>query len=43
MAYGNAAITARSLKYRTTLASGAPRSMKMGTIGNPEENGVGDG
>ena len=32
MTYGNAAITARSLKYRTTLASGAPRSMKMGTI-----------
>jgi hypothetical protein len=35
MAYGNAAITARSLKYRTTLASGAPRSMKMGNIRSP--------
>jgi hypothetical protein len=32
MAYGNATITARSLKYRTTLASGAPWPTKMGTI-----------
>jgi hypothetical protein len=35
MAYGDATVTARSLKYQTTLATGAPRPTKMGTIVSP--------